>query len=146
MSTLQVPGAQLYYEVSGAGPLMILIPGSNGGGEIFGQVAGPLAQRYQVVTYDRRGFSRSKLDGPQDYVQRLAIEAEDVRRLIEHLTDGHPATVFGTDSGAIVTLEVLTHYPEQVHTAVVHEPLAVNLLPEAAKWQAFFDEVYHTYP
>jgi len=28
MSTLDVPGAQLYYETHGSGPLMIMIPGA----------------------------------------------------------------------------------------------------------------------
>src|SRR5437588_11092573 len=67
MSTLKVPGAQLYYEVSGDGPLLILIPGAKGEGEIFRPLARPLAARYQVVTYDRRGFAQSSLDGAQDY-------------------------------------------------------------------------------
>lgn len=144
MSTLNVPGAQLNYEVSGEGPLLVLIPGSNGGGDIFGQVAQSLKDRYQVVTYDRRGFSKSELDGTQDYDHRLQTDAEDVRRLIEHLSN-KPATIFGTDSGAVVALEVLTLYADQVHTVVAHEPTAVKLLPDAAKWLALFVEVYDTY-
>jgi len=144
MSILKVPGAQLYYEVEGSGPLLILIPGARGEGEIFRQVARPLAARYQVVTYDRRGFSRSSLDGPQDYDHRLATDADDVRRLIEHLTD-QPATIFGSSSGAIVALEVISHSPERVRIVVAHEPPAVSLLPDAAKWLAFFDGVYDTY-
>ena len=85
MSLFKVPGAQLYYEVTGSGPLLILIPGARGEGEIFRQVARKLASQYQVVTYDRRGFSRSQLDGSQDYAHRLDTDADDVRRLIEHL-------------------------------------------------------------
>src|SRR5437660_3457064 len=86
MSTLKVPGAQLSYEVNGDGPLLILIPGARGEGEVFRPLAHALAAQYQVVTYDRRGFSRSELDGPQDYDYRLDTDADDVRRLIEHLT------------------------------------------------------------
>ena len=144
MSTLKVPGAQLSYGISGDGPLLILIPGARGEGEVFRQVARLLAARYQVVTYDRRGFSRSELDGSQDYDHRLSTDADDVRRLIEHLTDD-PATVFGSSSGAIVALEVLIHSPERVQTVVAHEPPAVSLLPDAAKWLAFFDGIYDTY-
>ena len=117
MSTLKVPGAQLYYEVTGSGPLLILIPGASGVGEVFRQVARELAARYQVVTYDRRGFSRSQLNGPQDYDHRLSTDADDVWRLIEHLTD-KPATVFGNSSGAIVALEVLIHAPKRLQTVV----------------------------
>jgi pimeloyl-ACP methyl ester carboxylesterase len=144
MSTLKVPGAQLSYEVSGSGPLLILIPGASGTGEVFHQVACDLSARHQVVTYDRSGFSRSQLDGHQDYDHRLSTDADDVRRLIELLTD-QPAIVFGNSSGAIVALEVLTHYPERIQTVVAHEPPVVLLLPDAAKWLAFFDGLYDTY-
>jgi len=95
------------------------------------------------VTYDRCGFSRSTLDGPQDYEHRLATDADDVRRLIEHRTS-HPALVFGSSSGALVALEVLSRSPGRVQTVVAHEPPAVTLLPEAATWLAFFDGVYET--
>jgi ubiquinone/menaquinone biosynthesis C-methylase UbiE/pimeloyl-ACP methyl ester carboxylesterase len=139
--TLKVPGAQLFYEISGNGPLLILIPGARGDGESFRPLAHHLSAQYQVVTYDRRGFSRSYLDGPQDYDRRLATDADDVRRMIEHLTD-QPAIVFGSSSGAIVALEVLTQSPERVQTVVAHEPPVVSLLPDAAKWWAFFDRIY----
>src|SRR5579859_2010991 len=104
MSTLKVPGAQLYYEVTGSGPLLILIPGASGTGESFRPLARELIARYQVVTYDRRGFSRSHLDGPQDYEHRLATDADDARCLIESLSD-QSAIVFGNSSGALVALE-----------------------------------------
>src|SRR5262245_49171845 len=100
MSTLDVPGAQLSYEVSGIGPVLVLIPGASGTGESFHPLVLHLVSHYQVVTYDRRGFSRSSLDGPQDDVHRLATDADDVRYLLEHLTD-QPAIVFGSSSGAI---------------------------------------------
>ena len=144
MSTLTVPGAQLYYEVTGEGPLLILIPGAAGTGEVFRPLAPHLISQYQLVTYDRRGFSRSLLDGPQDDEYRLATDANDVRRLIESLSS-QPTTVFGNSSGALVALEVLTRYPKRVQMVVAHEPPAVTLLPNAAEWLAFFDGVYDTY-
>jgi hypothetical protein len=83
MSTLKVPGAQLYYEVSGDGPLLILIPGAAGTGEVFRPLTGPLAERYQVVTYDRRGFSRSELDGHLGFI---ASPAEFAKELMDALS------------------------------------------------------------
>jgi pimeloyl-ACP methyl ester carboxylesterase len=144
MSTLTVPGTQLWYEVEGSGPLLILIPGASGTGESFRPLTRELIARYQVVTYDRRGFSRSSLDGPQDYEHRLETDADDVQRLIEHLTD-QPAIVFGNSSGAIVALEVLIQAPSQVKTVVAHEPPLVSLLPDAAKLLASPNSVYDTY-
>ncbi len=147
MSTLEVPGGQLYYEVSGSGPLFILIPGASGTGESFHSLVPHLISQYQVVTYDRRGFSRSTLDGPQDYAHRLATDADDVRRLIEpieRVTD-QPAMVFGNSSGALVALEVLIRFPAQIQTVIAHEPPIVSLLPDAGEWLAFFDEVYEIF-
>ncbi len=143
MSLLTVPGAQVYYEVEGSGPLLILIPGASGTGESFRPLISHLTAHYQVVIYDRRGFSQSKLGGPQDYAHRLATDADDVRRLIERVTD-QPAMVFGNSSGALVALEVLIRFPERVQTVIVHEPPIVSLLPDAGEWLAFFDKVYET--
>jgi pimeloyl-ACP methyl ester carboxylesterase len=141
---LKVPGARLYYETRGSGPLMIMVPGANGEANVFKWVAERLAAHYTVVTYDRRGFSRSQLDGPQDYDYRIETDADDVRRLIEHLSD-EPATVFGASSGGIVALEVLTHHPSVVRTVVPFEPAAVKQLPDGQEWLDFFFRLYDLY-
>jgi pimeloyl-ACP methyl ester carboxylesterase len=96
------------------------------------------------VLYDRRGFSRSHLDGPQNYEIRLQTDADDVRRLIEQVGDA-PATVFGASSGGIVVLELLTRHPDVASTVVPFEPPAVLQLPDGQKWVDFFHEVYDLY-
>ena len=144
MSILEVPGARLYYETHGRGPLMLMVPGANGTADIFKGVTEHLAAHYTVVTYDRRGFSRSQLDGPQDYDHRLETDADDVRRLIEHLSDG-PATVFGSSSGGVVVLEVLILHPSVIRTLVPFEPAAVKQLPDGQTWVDFFFAVYDLY-
>lgn len=144
MSILDVPGAQLYYETRGSGPLMVMVPGGTGVADGFRMVTEHLAAHYTVVIYDRRGFSRSQLDGTQDYDRRLETDADDVRRLIEHLSD-EPATVFGASSGGVVVLEVLTCHPSVVRALVPFEPPAVRQLPDGQKWLDFFVEVYDLY-
>jgi pimeloyl-ACP methyl ester carboxylesterase len=144
MSILEVPGARLSYETHGSGPVMLMVPGATGSAYSFQRVTEHLAPHYTVVTYDRRGFSRSQLDGPQDYSHRLETDADDVRRLIEHVSD-EPATVFGSSSGGIIVLEVLIRHPSVVRTLVPHEPAAVKLLPDGQQWVDFFFEVYGLY-
>ncbi|PVH71000.1 acetyltransferase/esterase [Cadophora sp. DSE1049] len=146
MGHLDVPGASLHYETAGQGPLLLLIPGANGDASIFTQLSQYLTDRFTVVTYDRRGFSRSQLLGPQNYELRLETDADDAQRLVQHLSD-QPATVFGSSSGAIVALELLIRHPSVIHAVISHEAPAVNLLPDpdASKWRAFFTEVYETY-
>jgi pimeloyl-ACP methyl ester carboxylesterase len=144
MSFLDVPGARLYYETHSDGPLFIMVPGASGTADSFRAVATHLGEHYTVVLYDRRGFSRSQLDGLQDYAHRLQTDADDVRRLIERLGDA-PATVFGASSGGIVVLELLTRHPAVVSTVVPFEPPAVLQLPDGQKWVDFFHEVYDLY-
>ena len=143
-SILEVPGARLYYETHGSGPVMLMVPGATGTADSFRGVTEHLVAHYTVVIYDRRGFSRSQLDGPQDYAHRLETDADDVRRLIEHVSD-KPATVFGSSSGGIVVLEVLTRHPSVVRTLVPHEPPAVRQLPHGQKWVDFFFGIYDLY-
>jgi len=143
-SLLDVPGARLYYETHGRGPVLLLVPGATGSASSFQRVTDHLAAHYTVVTYDRRGFSGSQLDGPQDYEHRLATDADDVRRLLEHVSAA-PATVFGSSSGGIVVLAVLTHHPAVVRTLVPFEPAAVRQLPDGQQWVDFFFGVYDLY-
>lgn len=145
MALLDVPGASLYYETRGDGPLLVLIPGANGEADIFQPLAECLSKRFTVVTYDRRGFSRSLLRGAQEYDRRLSIDADDVKMLVEHLSS-KPAILFGNSSGAIVALSVLLNHPSKVVTAIAHEPPIVKVLPDnGAKWRVFFKNCYDVY-
>jgi acetyltransferase/esterase len=144
MPSLEVPGATLYYEVTGTGPLLLCIPGANGSAEGFSQLATHLASHFTVLTYDRRGFSRSYLSGSQDYSQRLQTDADDAQRLISHLSS-EPATVLGNSSGAIVALELLTRHPSVVRTLIPHEPPALKVLPDSTALKSELQEVYDTY-
>jgi pimeloyl-ACP methyl ester carboxylesterase len=144
MILLDVPGARLAYQILGRGPLLLMIPGANGTAGAFQAVTEELAKHYAVLTYDRRGFSRSRLTGPQDYDRRLETDADDVRRLIECVSAA-PAIVFGSSSGAIVGLALLTQHPSVVRSLVPFEPPAVTLLPDGQEWIDFFFRVYDRY-
>ena len=138
MSRLRVDGAELNYEVAGEGPLLVVIPGAQGSLEVYQGLSAHLRSKYQVLSYDRRGFGQSRLEGEQDYDRRLDTDADDVAALIAHV-GGAPAIVFGSSSGAIVALRVLTRHQEAVRLLVAHEPPACRWLPdpEAAIAQNF---------
>lgn len=144
MSVLKVPGARLYYQTQGSGPPLVLVPGANGDARVFDAVAERLAGYHTVISYDRRGFSRSVLDGAQDYDRRLETDADDVRRLIAHISDA-PAIVFGSSSGGVVALELMARHPALVLTAVPYEPAAITLLPDAPQLLDFIASVYAIY-
>jgi pimeloyl-ACP methyl ester carboxylesterase len=53
--------------------------------------------------------------------------------------------VFGSSSGAIVTLDLVTRHPDLVSAAVVHEPPFVELLGDPGAWGARFAGIFATY-
>jgi pimeloyl-ACP methyl ester carboxylesterase len=64
--------------------------------------AGQLVIGRTVVTYDRRGYSRRRLDDPSQPAS-IAVHAGDVRRVIEDFGSG-PASVFATSASALIGL------------------------------------------
>jgi pimeloyl-ACP methyl ester carboxylesterase len=57
--TLHVAGATLFYRVTGSGPTLLILPGGHGDADTADGPRNQLIDRYTVVTYDRRGLSRS---------------------------------------------------------------------------------------
>ena len=138
---LDVPGARLYYERRGAGPLLLLI-GSPMDSTGFAALADALADEYTVVTYDPRGIGDSSRDDTGDVTPEQ--QAEDVHHLVSALGGG-PADVFGSSGGAVVGLALVTTYPGQVRTLVAHEPPVIDLLPDSAQLRAEMQDIYDTY-
>ncbi|QLY28746.1 alpha/beta fold hydrolase [Nocardia huaxiensis] len=139
--TFAVPGATLHYEIRGAGPLLLLIPGGGGDAGTFDGMAEALEKHFTVVAFDPRGYSRSTLDSGQPEDQHVAVQRDDVYRLLTHLTD-KPALVCGTSDGAIVGLDLLARHPETIRTLIAHEPPCFAILPDAAEHRAMVEEVY----
>lgn len=141
---LKVEGAELYYETKGKGPVMLMIPGANGDHFIFNPIREKLSEDFTVVTYDRRGFSNSKLVGAQDYSERILTDATDAARLIQYLSK-EPAYVFASSSGALVSLKLMTTYPELIKTLIPHEPTALKYLNNTQQWEKANLELYEIY-
>ncbi|WP_330334464.1 alpha/beta hydrolase [Streptomyces sp. NBC_00536] len=142
--TLRVNGATLHYDVRGRGPLLLLISGGTGGAASFDAIADDLAAEYTVVTYDPRGMSRSTLDDPEAE-QSVAEHADDALRILELLSPDEPARVFGSSSGAIAALHLLTAHPGRIERLVAHEPPVVEVLPDAPAHRALLARVQATF-
>lgn len=142
-NTLAVPGATLYHETRGAGPMFLLIGGGPTDASAFERLAAALASRFTVVSYDPRGNSRSKLDGPPSD-QWVETHADDAHRLLGALGT-EPAFVLGDGTGALVGLELVIRHPAQVHTLVAFEPPALHLLPDADALRDDAEALHETY-
>ena len=131
MPLLSVDGAELYHEVRGDGPPVLLIMGMTGDGGHFDTLADVLADEFTVVTYDRRGNGRSPR--PPGWTQTSPEEqADDAAALLVALGLS-PAAVYGSSSGGTFALCLLVRHPEAVRGAVLHEAALIRLFdaPEA---------------
>ena len=111
-------GTAIAYDQTGNGPPIVLVDGALNT-RAFG-LNGPLvpilADRFTVVTYDRRG--RGDSGDTQPYaVQR---EIEDLAAVIDVV--GGPAYVYGISSGAGLALEAASAVPTKVAKLALYEP------------------------
>jgi pimeloyl-ACP methyl ester carboxylesterase len=142
LTTVEAPGAELYTEIRGSGPVLLLITGGPTDAGMFEDLAGRLADRYTVVSYDQRGHSRSTIEGrPEDI---LAAHADDAAAILRATTD-EPAYVYGNSGGATIGLELVQKHPELVRTLVAHEPPLFELLPDADDWRGKLEQISETY-
>lgn len=142
MTTLNQKGATLDYNVKGNGPVLILIPGANGTGNIFQGAVEFLQHKFTVVTYDRRGYGNSKLNEPLpaeaeeiNSTYRIKTDAADVATLAAKLSPNGPVYIMGSSSGSIVAMEILQDYPDIVKGIAFHEPPINSFLPNAKQDQ-----------
>ena len=142
-NTLKIPGATLYYEVTGSGPVLLCIPGGPTDAGMFADLSERLVDRYTVVSYDPRGHSRSPLDGAPEDIP-VAVHAADAAALLAAVTD-EPAFVYGSSGGGTIGLELLTRHAELVRRFVAHEAPLMELLPDAARFRSVFDDIDEAY-
>ncbi|GAA5050077.1 alpha/beta fold hydrolase [Nocardia callitridis] len=147
-ATFATPGATLYYETRGSGPILLLLAGSGGDAAIFDTIIDSLAAHFTTVALDPRGYSRSTLAVDEPLDQAIDVISEDLHRLLEFLTPaGEDAYVFGGSGGAVIALDLLARHPERLRKVVAHEPPCFQVLPDARTHRAFVDEVrrlFHT--
>ncbi|WP_328388288.1 alpha/beta fold hydrolase [Nocardia sp. NBC_00416] len=130
-ATLSVPGARLYYEVRGRGPVLLISQSGEGDAHRTEDLVRYLADEFTVVTYDRRGLSRSTIHD-DSRPPSLATHADDAHRLLAAVS-GEPARMLGCSMGAVIGLHLAADHPEQLDTLIAHEPVAPWLLAPAER-------------
>ena len=142
VAALDVPGAQLTYELRGRGPLVALHAAPMDASE-FVPLAELLAVDHTVLTCDPRGINRSRVDDPdQDVTPEM--RADDLAALLRHI-DAGPATVFGSSGGAISALALVQTHPGLVDTVIAHEPPLAELLDDRNELRRQTQDMIETY-
>jgi len=124
---VKVNGAELFYQVRGSGPKVLMIHGTGLDSGCYDEVAEQLAGDFKVLTYDRRGYSRSPRPVGWDKTS-VEEQADDAAALLK-ATGNAPAVVFGSSSGTLIALDLVLRHPEMVRGAVLHEPSVYTCLP-----------------
>jgi pimeloyl-ACP methyl ester carboxylesterase len=136
---LEVNEVKIYHEVRGSGPSVLFIAGATGDCGHFQRVAELLSDEFTVVTYDRRGNSRSPR--PKDWEGTSTEEhSEDAAALIEALGLA-PVAVFGNSAGAIIGLDLSIRRPELVRGAILHEPPMMAGMSNPEEMMGAFQQV-----
>jgi len=125
MATAKVNGVRLFYEINGTGEVpLVLVHGSWDSHNDWDRVVPRLANSFRVLTYDRRGHSKSERSTGQGSVRE---DVADLAALIEHLGLG-PAWVVGNSFGASITLRLASLHPKLFRGIIGHEPPLLSLL------------------
>lgn len=125
-----MPGADLYYEIRGHGPMLVISQSGEGDANRSEELVRQLETDFRVVTYDRRGLSRSTIHGKPG--ASIATHAEDVVRLLDHVT-GESAAMLGCSLGAAIGLHLAVSDPGRLSTLIAHEPITPWMLSSAAR-------------
>jgi 2-succinyl-6-hydroxy-2,4-cyclohexadiene-1-carboxylate synthase len=115
------PGG-IAWEMSGSGPAIVLIPGSNLDRRLWVDVVDSLAAAHRVMRYDLRAHGASAdVTGPFSNVDDLA-EVMDVTGL-------HRASLVGLSAGSTVALDFALTHPDRVERLVLVSPWPGGMQP-----------------
>ena len=117
MSETSCDGYTLWYETLGDGPPVVLTGGFGLVHDQFEQVTPLLGEEYQVINWDWRGAGRS------DRALGAAPSIDAWTRDLEAVLDAagiERATLWGTSTGALVSLHFAARHPDRVHALVTY--------------------------
>ena len=110
-------GRKLFCRVEGEGKPLLLVHGSIVDADFYTDLSRILSHFYRVISYDRRGYTRS--DKFEDY--SMEAQAEDAAEILKQLA-GEKADVVGCSLGALISMRLSALHPELVDYTVFHEP------------------------
>ena len=133
MPLCQVNGIDLYYEETGTGPPLLLIPGFGGNTLDWDAQVPALAEHFRVIAVDNRGAGRSSCPfGPCT----VALMADDAAMLLDHL-DVPRCHVVGHSMGGLIAQELALTYPQRVDRLVLFATFARST-PVLDSWLNFY--------
>ncbi len=112
---VQAGDAKIYYEVYGAGEIILVLHGGGVGSPYeMGKLIDALQKNYKVIVMSTRGHGRSEIgNSPLTYEQK----ADDALTVLNTVTR-EPARVLGFSDGAYTAYKLAAMYPDRVERIV----------------------------
>jgi 3-oxoadipate enol-lactonase len=111
MPVIKHDGADLFYQVEGTGPPLLLIMGLGYPSDMWWRMLPWLTAHFTTVRFDNRGVGRTGTGAERPYsVERMALDA----RAVLHAAGFARATVFGVSMGGTIAQELALSHPQAV--------------------------------
>lgn len=124
---VSINGIEMYYEVYGEGPPLVLLHWFTGSSQIWKSFIADFAKQFRLIIPDLRGHGRSA-DPRNLFSHRQS--ALDIFALLDHLKI-NSFKAMGISSGGMVLVHMATQQPERVKSMILVS--AVSYLPEQAR-------------
>jgi esterase len=131
-ATRTVNGVRLYYEERGSGAPMLCVHGGGSSARLWAPAVPQLARFGRVISYDRRGYTRSERPDPDGAVS-VADHTDDAAALLDAL-GATPAVVIGRSYGGQVAIDLALRHPGHVRALALLEGVPESLDAEAERW------------
>ncbi|MBI5842183.1 MAG: alpha/beta fold hydrolase [Chloroflexi bacterium] len=115
MPKIKTNGIELYYEIHGAGKLLVLISGLGYSLWQWHRMVPFLAEHFQVITFDNRGVGQSDRPAGPYSAQMLAA---DTAGLLDALGI-QKAVVMGHSMGGFITQAMALDFPQKVEKLIL---------------------------
>jgi pimeloyl-ACP methyl ester carboxylesterase len=117
MPTIDRDGVEIYYEVHGNGPPLILTHGYSSTSEMWKGQIEALSRHHKLVLWDMRGHGRSDYpEDPNAYGEALTVA--DIAALLDKV-GANSAIVGGLSHGGYMSLAFYRTYPERVRALLI---------------------------
>jgi aminoacrylate hydrolase len=125
MAIASVGGTEVFYEISGAGPPVILVSGLAGVASYWEPNIAELARHYTVLRYDHRGTGRSTRS---EQAYSIELLADDLIGLMDALGIAS-ASLVGHSTGGAIGQVIAARTPERIDKLVLYATWA-TLCPQ----------------
>src|ERR1700726_2829296 len=117
MPKINRDGVEIYYEIHGSGPPLLLTHGYSSTSAMWQGQIGALSKHHQLVLWDMRGHGRSDYPGDASAYSE-ALTVADIAALLDEV-GAHSAIVGGLSLGGYMSLAFYRAHPERVRALLI---------------------------